>query len=148
LRPATCCFDWDFLMRRLFLSRNIKGATDAGRGELRARAKLVHPSFLQHIEEDGRWERGAVKNAVRPDLWWGRDDEGAEVAQRQEEEPSPSRRVGVPPPAGGASAEIEPMLPGTFGERLAACRQLYRCAHHACLAPQAGVCYHGDSSAA
>jgi hypothetical protein len=31
LRPATCCFDWDFPMRRLFLSRNIEGATDAGR---------------------------------------------------------------------------------------------------------------------
>eukprot|EP01047_Picozoa_sp_COSAG01_P028522 COSAG01_NODE_1918_length_8905_cov_2.532591_5_plen_129_part_00 len=30
LRPATCCFDWDFPMRRLFLSRNIEGATDAG----------------------------------------------------------------------------------------------------------------------
>jgi GNAT superfamily N-acetyltransferase len=32
LRPAACCFDWDFHMRRLFLSRNIEGATDAGSG--------------------------------------------------------------------------------------------------------------------
>jgi CRP-like cAMP-binding protein len=31
LRPATCRFDWDFPMRRVFLSRNIEGATDAGR---------------------------------------------------------------------------------------------------------------------
>jgi hypothetical protein len=31
LRPATRCFDWDVPMRRLFLSRNIEGATDAGR---------------------------------------------------------------------------------------------------------------------
>eukprot|EP01047_Picozoa_sp_COSAG01_P043546 COSAG01_NODE_3874_length_5600_cov_24.365206_5_plen_172_part_00 len=32
LRPATCRFDWDFPMRRLFLPRNIEGATDAGSG--------------------------------------------------------------------------------------------------------------------
>lgn len=31
LRPATCRFDWDFPVRRLFLSRNIEGATDAAR---------------------------------------------------------------------------------------------------------------------
>jgi hypothetical protein len=31
LRPATCCFDWCFPMRRLFLSGYIEGATDAGR---------------------------------------------------------------------------------------------------------------------
>jgi hypothetical protein len=31
LRPATCCFGWDLPMRRLFLSRNIEGATGAGR---------------------------------------------------------------------------------------------------------------------
>eukprot|EP01047_Picozoa_sp_COSAG01_P046239 COSAG01_NODE_4325_length_5131_cov_187.768084_3_plen_205_part_00 len=31
LRPATSRFDWDFPMRRVFLSRNIEGATDAGR---------------------------------------------------------------------------------------------------------------------
>jgi hypothetical protein len=31
LRPATCRFDWDFPMRRVFLSRNNEGATDAGR---------------------------------------------------------------------------------------------------------------------
>jgi hypothetical protein len=30
LRPATCGFDWDFPLRRLFLSRNIEGATDVG----------------------------------------------------------------------------------------------------------------------
>ena len=31
LRPAAYDFDWDFPMRRLFLSRNIEGVTDAGR---------------------------------------------------------------------------------------------------------------------
>jgi hypothetical protein len=30
LRPAACRFDWDFPVRRVFLSRNIEGATDAG----------------------------------------------------------------------------------------------------------------------
>jgi hypothetical protein len=31
LRPATCRFGWDSPMRRVFLSRDIEGATDAGR---------------------------------------------------------------------------------------------------------------------
>jgi hypothetical protein len=34
LRPATCCFDWGVPVRRLFLSRNIEGATDAGRASM------------------------------------------------------------------------------------------------------------------
>jgi ribA/ribD-fused uncharacterized protein len=49
---------------------------DEATGTLLARGKLVHPEFLQHIEEDGRWERNAKKNDVRLDWWWDRDNEG------------------------------------------------------------------------
>ena len=62
---------------------------DEATGTLKARGKLVHPEFLQHIEEDGRWERNAQKNSVRLDWWWNRDNEG----MLQEPEPEPAVSV-------------------------------------------------------
>jgi len=55
---------------------------DEATGLLRARTKLVHPDFHRMLAE-GRWEGGA-KNAVRHDLWWGRDHDA--VAAGEEEE--------------------------------------------------------------
>ena len=61
---------------------------DEASGTLIARGKLVHPDFLQHIEEDGRWERNAKKNHVRLDWWWNRDNEGS-VRQQPEPDQAP-----------------------------------------------------------
>ena len=47
---------------------------DESTGLLIARAKLVHPDFHRMLAQ-GRWEGGA-RNAVRPDLWWGCDNDG------------------------------------------------------------------------
>ena len=58
---------------------------DEATGTLIARGKLVHREFLQHIEEDGRWERNAQKNSVRLDWWYDRDNEG----NLKEREPEP-----------------------------------------------------------
>ena len=62
---------------------------DPATGTLRARCKLVHPDFLQHIEDDGRWEKGAAKNGVRLDWWWERDNEGQLRSTQPEPEPEP-----------------------------------------------------------
>ena len=53
-------------------------------GKLKRRAKLVHPSFRQTIEDDGHWSaKRIVHNVVRPDLWVVDDDE--EEEEREEE---------------------------------------------------------------
>jgi atypical dual specificity phosphatase len=48
---------------------------DGDDGVLRARCKLVHGDFHASVAA-GRWERRVEHNAVRPDLWSGRDDNG------------------------------------------------------------------------
>ena len=55
---------------------------DEATGLLRARTKLVHPDFHRMLAE-GRWEGGA-KNAVRHDLWWGRDHDAVAVGEEEE----------------------------------------------------------------
>jgi hypothetical protein len=54
LRPATCRFDWDFPMRRVFLSRNIEGATDAGRAAARPwrRGSPVRTALMRAVRSD------------------------------------------------------------------------------------------------
>ena len=56
---------------------------DDATGLLHARAKLVHPDFHRMLAE-GRWEGGA-KNAVRHDLWWGRDHDAVAAGEEEEE---------------------------------------------------------------
>ena len=69
---ATCCYLLPtcivvFNLCRLIVCVDRSGCTRRVRSN---RGKLVHPDFLQHIEEDGRWERNAQKNSVRLDWWY------------------------------------------------------------------------------
>lgn len=66
--------------------RRVKGVylrvDDELAGLLKARVKLVHPSFHRMVEV-GRWE-GDEKNTVRHDLWLGLNNDGLENSDETE----------------------------------------------------------------
>ena len=77
---------------------------DVNSGTLLSRGKLVHPDFLQHIEEDGRWEKNSQKNGVRHDYWFDRDDQGKPIEQGEQQQEAVRGQQKLSLPSAAATA--------------------------------------------